>query len=62
MNLNQEIINHLPLIKEALKQIEEWGEENTIQQQFGLDYEVIKYLFEGNIIKQEWINILYKCA
>ena len=49
-------------IKEALKQIEEWGEENTIQQQFGLDYEVIKYLFEGNIIKQEWINILYKCA
>ena len=49
-------------IKEALKQIEEWGEENTIQQEFGLDYEIIKYLFEGNIIKQEWINILYKCA
>lgn len=49
-------------IKKALNQIEEWGEENTIQQEFGLDYEIIKYIFEENIIKQEWVNILYKAA
>lgn len=49
-------------ITKALNQIEEWGEENTIQQEFGLDYEIIKYIFEENIIKQEWVNILYKAA
>ena len=49
-------------IKKALNQVEEWGEEDYIAGQFGLDYGIIKYLFEENIIKQEWVNILYKAA
>lgn len=48
------------VIREALKTIEEWNEENTIEEEFGVSYGIIKYLFEENIIKQEWINILYK--
>tara|TARA_R110001632_G_C11344590_1_gene417773 strand:+ start:1146 stop:2384 length:1239 start_codon:yes stop_codon:yes gene_type:complete len=49
-------------IKKALNQVEEWGEEDYIAGQFGLDYGIIKYIFEENIIKQEWVNILYKAA
>lgn len=49
-------------IREALNQIEEWNEQQIIREEFGLDYEVVKYLFEEDIIKQEWINLLYKVS
>lgn len=48
------------IIREALVTIEEWNAESTIKEEFGVEYSIIKYLFEENIIKQEWINILHK--
>jgi hypothetical protein len=30
-----------------------------IEQEFGVKYEIIKYLFLNGVIKQEWINLLH---
>ena len=47
-------------IREALGMIKEWGEESIIQDEFGLSFDIVKYIFDSQIIKQEWVNILYK--
>ena len=48
------------VIREALRTVEEWNAQSTIEQEFDIPYGIIKYLFEENIIKQEWINLLHK--
>ena len=47
-------------IREALNMIEEWNEQQIIESEFGVGFEVVKYVFESQIIKQEWVNLLYK--
>lgn len=47
-------------IREALNMIKEWGEQSTIESEFGVSFEIIKYIFDTQIIKQEWVNLLYK--
>jgi hypothetical protein len=46
-------------IKEALEIIENENMTQDIEDEFGVKYDVIKYMFIMGIIKQEWINLLH---
>jgi len=46
-------------IKDALKIIENEEMVKDIEDEFGVKYDVIKYVFIMGIIKQEWINLLH---
>jgi hypothetical protein len=46
-------------VKEALLVIENEKMTQDIEQEFGVKYEIIKYLFLNGVIKQEWINLLH---
>jgi hypothetical protein len=47
-------------IREALNMIKEWNGESIIQDEFGISFDIVKYIFDSQIIKQEWVNLLYK--
>lgn len=46
-------------IKEALEIIENENMTQDIEDEFGVKYDVIKYMFIMGIIKQEWVNLLH---
>ena len=46
-------------IKEALEVIESESMTQDIEDEFGVKYDVIKYMFIMGIIKQEWVNLLH---
>jgi hypothetical protein len=47
-------------IRESFKVFEFKGWQSMIGEEFGLDYDVIKYLFESGRINENWVNILHK--
>jgi hypothetical protein len=47
-------------IRESFKVFESKGWQSMIGEEFGLEYDVIKYLFESGRINENWINILHK--
>jgi hypothetical protein len=47
-------------IREALQMIQDWGETEIIESEFGVSFDIVKYVFDVQIIKQEWVNLLYK--
>lgn len=46
-------------IKDALEIIENENMTQDIEDEFGVKYDVIKYMFIMGIIKQEWVNLLH---
>lgn len=46
-------------IKEALEVIESEDMTQDIEDEFGVKYDVIRYMFIMGIIKQEWVNLLH---
>jgi hypothetical protein len=46
-------------ITEALKVFEKNKWTSIIEDEFGVKYEVVKYLFTMGIIKGEWVNLLH---
>ncbi len=34
--------------------------QNCIKEEFGLDYEVIQYLFDNHIIKKSWVDLMHR--
>jgi hypothetical protein len=47
-------------IREALQMIQDWNETGIIESEFGVSFDIVKYVFDNQIIKQEWVNLLYK--
>ena len=47
-------------IREALQMVQDWGETEIIESEFGVSFDIVKYVFDVQIIKQEWVNLLYK--
>jgi Ca2+-binding EF-hand superfamily protein len=46
-------------IKDALNVIENEKMTQDIEKEFGVKYDIIKYMFLTGVIKQEWINLLH---
>jgi hypothetical protein len=46
-------------IVEALEVFENNKWTSIIEEEFGVKYEVVKYLFVMGVIKQEWVNLLH---
>jgi hypothetical protein len=46
-------------ITEALQIFEENNWTSIIEEEFGVKYDVIKYLYTTGVIKSEWINLLH---
>jgi hypothetical protein len=46
-------------IVEALEVFEENKWTPILEDEFGVKYEVVKYLFTMGVIKGEWVNILH---
>jgi hypothetical protein len=46
-------------IKDALNVIENEKMTQDIEKEFGVKYDVIKYMFLTGVIKQEWVNLLH---
>ena len=46
-------------LKEALEIIENEKITQDIEKEFGVKYDIIKYMFSTGVIKQEWINLLH---
>lgn len=46
-------------IKEALEVIENEEMTQDIEKEFGVKYDIIKYMFLTGVIKQEWVNLLH---
>jgi hypothetical protein len=46
-------------VKQALEVIEFEQMTHDIEKEFGVKYEIIKYMFLNGVIKQEWINLLH---
>jgi len=44
-------------VMEALSEIVALGEQFVIEEEFGVPFNVVKFVFEIGIIKQEWIDI-----
>ena len=47
-------------IREALQMVQDWDETEIIESEFGVSFDIVKYVFDTQIIKQEWVNLLYK--
>jgi hypothetical protein len=46
-------------IIEALQVFEKNNWTSIIEEEFGVNYDVVKYLFTMGVIKQEWVNLLH---
>lgn len=44
-------------VMEALGEIVSLGEQSVVEEEFGVPFNVVKFIFETGIIKQEWIDI-----
>jgi hypothetical protein len=47
-------------IRQAFKMFESKNWQSIIGSEFGVDFNVIKYLFESGRINENWVNILHK--
>ena len=47
-------------IRQAFKMFESKNWQSIISSEFGVDFNVIKYLFESGRINENWVNILHK--
>ena len=44
-------------VQKALESVEAQGLESAVEEQFGCDFDVIKFVFDTGIIKQDWIDM-----
>ena len=44
-------------VQKALESVEAQGLESAVTDRFGVDYEVIRFVFDTGIIKQDWIDM-----
>ena len=44
-------------ISDALRMVREWGEESQVEDEFGVPFEAIEFVFNNGIINQDMVNI-----
>ena len=49
-------------VADALNTIEKQGYQSAVEDRFGVDYEMIRFVFDTGIIKQDWIDIRMQLA